>query len=377
VEKKIQEAPMKLITKKNEILDSLQVAQFFISTGSTLPLLSNILFDAQDDFLFLSATDMDISVKIKCRVEKVEQAGKTTIPKKIIPLIKEFTDDIIKIETDKNDNTKVVCKKASYKINGLPAEDFPVLQLDEKKLESITIPQKLLKEIISKIYYAALKDTTKRNLNGVYFKFEGKIIEAVATDAHRLAYYKTEVKTGVKSKFDYIIPLKTINEIVKVLSDDETKEITLNFYDKVIEFQMENMDIVSRIIDENYPNYNQVIPKEFNMEASVNKEEFAAAIRRASTITSDKSKIVIIKFEKNKLMIIAQAQDEGEAFEEIDIKYDSEPVEVSYNAAYIMDVLKVIESDTIEIKLISSMNPGIIKGKGNDDFLYIVMPIRK
>ncbi|MGD0565778.1 MAG: DNA polymerase III subunit beta [Candidatus Goldiibacteriota bacterium] len=368
---------MKIITKKNEILDSLQIAQYFISTGSTLPLLSNILFDAEDDFLYLSATDMDISVRIKCNVEKIEQPGKTTIPKKIIALIKEFTDDNIKIETDKNDNTKVVCKKAAYKINGLPAEDFPVLQLDEKKLESIKIPQKLLKEIISKIYYSALKDTTKRNLNGVFFKFEGNMIEAVATDAHRLAYYKAEVKTGVKAKFDYIIPLKTINEIVKVLSDDESKEITINFYDKVIEFHLDNMDIVSRIIDENYPNYNQVIPKEFNMEASVNKEEFAAAIRRASTITSDKSKIVIIKLEKNRLVINAQAQDEGEAFEEIDIKYDGEQIEVSYNAAYIMDVLKVIESDTIEIKLISSMNPGIIKGKGNDDFLYIVMPIRK
>lgn len=368
---------MKFRTKRNEILEPLQIAQYFISTGSTLPLLSNILFEADNDFLYLSATDMDISVKIKCKVEKIESPGKTTIPKKIISLIKEFSDDDIKIETDKNDNTKVQCKKSSYKINGLPAEDFPVLQLDEKKLDSITIPQKLLKEIITKIYYAALKDTTKRNLNGVFFKFEGNKIEAVATDAHRLAYYKADIKTGVKSKFDYIIPLKTINEIVKVLSDDETKEITINFYDKVIEFQMENMEIVSRIIDENYPNYNQVIPKDFHMEASVNKDEFAAAIRRAATITSDKSKIVIIKLEKNKLVINAQAQDEGEAFEEIEIKYDGEPIEVSYNAAYIMDVLKVIESDTIEIKLISTMNPGIIKGKTNDDFLYVVMPIRK
>lgn len=368
---------MKFKTKKSEILDSLITAQYFISTGSTLPLLSNILFEVDNDFLYLSATDMDISVRIKCKVDKIEQTGKTTIPKKIIALIKEFSDDDIKIETDKNDNTKVQCKKASYKINGLPAEDFPVLQLDEKKLETIKMPQKLLKEIISKIYYAALKDTTKRNLNGVFFKFEGNKIEAVATDAHRLAYYKADIKTGVKTKFDYIIPLKTINEIVKILSDDETKEITINFYDKVIEFQLENMDIVSRIIDENYPNYNQVIPKEFHMEAFVNKEEFSSAIRRAATITSDKSKIVIIKLENNKLVINAQAQDEGEAFEEIDIKYDGEPIEVSYNAAYIMDVLKVIESDTIEIKLISTMNPGIIKGKGNDDFLYIVMPIRK
>ncbi|MEI7542007.1 MAG: DNA polymerase III subunit beta [bacterium] len=368
---------MKFTTKRSEILDSLQIAQFFISTGSTLPLLSNILFEVDNEFLYLSATDMDISIKIKCKVDKIERPGKTTIPKKIIALIKEFPDDEIKIDTDKNDNTKVQCKKASYKINGLPAEDFPFLQLDDKKLDTVKMSQRLLKDIIAKMYYAALKDTTKRNLNGVFFKFEGNKIEAVATDAHRLAYYKAEIKTGVKTKCDYIIPLKTINEIVKVLSDDDTKEITMNFYEKVISFQLDNMEIVSRIIDENYPNYNQVIPKEFHMEAFVNKEDFASAIRRAATITSDKSKIVIMKLEKNKLIINAQSPDEGEALEEIDIKYDGEPIEVSYNAAYIMDVLKVIESDTIEIKLISTMNPGIIKGKGNDDFLYVVMPIRK
>ncbi|MCE5301342.1 MAG: DNA polymerase III subunit beta [Spirochaetia bacterium] len=368
---------MKIKTKKSEIMEPLQIAQYFISTGSTLPLLSNILFEADADFLYMSATDMDISVRIKCKVDKVETQGKTTISKKIIPLIKEAPEGDIRIDTDKSDNTKVTFGKSSYKINGLPAEDFPALSLDEKKLDTVKMPQKLLKEIISKIYYAALKDTTKRNLNGVFFKFEGNKIEAVATDAHRLAYYKTEIKTGVKSKFDYIIPLKTINEIVKVLSDDETKEITINFYDKVVEFQLENMEIVSRIIDENYPNYNQVIPKEFTAEASVSKDDLSSAIRRASTITSDKSKIISIRIEKNKLYINASAQDEGEAFEEIDAKYDGEPIEVSYNAVYVMDVLKVIEADTIEIKLISSMNPGIIKGKGNDDFLYVVMPIRK
>ncbi len=368
---------MKLKTKKNEILESLQIAQYFISTGATLPLLSNILFEADNDFLYLSATDMDISVRIKCKVEKIEQPGKTTIPKKIIALIKEFTDDDIKIETDKSDNTKVVCKKASYKINGLPAEDFPVLQPDEKKLETLKIPQKLLKTIIARISYAALKDTSKRNLNGVFFKFENNKIEAVATDAHRLAYCKTEIKSGLKSKFEYIIPLRTINEIAKVLSDDEKKELTINFYDKVIEFQLENIDIVSRIIDENYPNYNQVIPKEFSMEAIIGKEDLASAVRRAATITSDKSKIVILKLEKNKLTITSQAQDEGEGMEEIDIKYDGEPIEVSYNAAYIMDVLKVVETDSVELKLISSMNPGVMKAKGDDEYLYIVMPIRK
>jgi DNA polymerase-3 subunit beta len=113
------------------------------------------------------------------------------------------------------------------------------------------------------------------------------------------------------------------------------------------------------------------------MEAVIDKEEFAAAVRRAITITSDKSKIVMLKLEKGKLIITAQAQDEGEGLEEIDIKYDGEPIEVSYNAAYIMDVLKVIAGNSIELKLISSMNPGIIKEKGNDNFLYTVMPIRK
>jgi DNA polymerase-3 subunit beta len=368
---------MKIKTNKKEILDPLLVAQNFISTTSTLPLLSNILFEADNDLMSFSATDMDMSVKIKCKVGKIETPGKTTVPKKVISLIKEFADEEISIEVDKNDNIKLQCKKSTYKIPGLPAEDFPMLQTEDKKMETITMPQKLLKEILRNIAYAALKDTSKRNLNGVFFKFEGNTVEAVATDAHRLAYFKKDMKKGVKTKFDYIIPLKTINEVARIIEGKDDRDIELNFYEKVIEFKLDNIEIISRIIDENYPNYGQVIPKEFHMVATVDRMELEGAIRRASTISSDKSKVVMLKFEKNKMYISAQAQDEGEAFEEIDVKYDAEPIEVSYNAVYIMDVLKVIDTKEIEIKLISSMNPGVIKPAGSDDFIYVVMPIRK
>lgn len=368
---------MKIKTNKKEILDSLMVAQNFISTTSTLPLLSNILFEAEGDSLVFSATDMDMSVRIKSKVGKVDEPGRTTMPKKIISLIKEFTDDDIKIESDKNDNIRLQCRKSTYKIPGLPAEDFPMLQAEDKKMESLVLPQKLLKEILKYISYAALKDTSKRNLNGVFFKFEGSTIEAVATDAHRLAYFKKELKKGVKAKFSYIIPLKTINEVARIIEGKDDKDIEINFYEKVIEFKMDNIDIISRIIDENYPNYSQVIPKDFTMTALVSKTELESAIRRASTISSDKSRIVLLKFEKNKMYINAQAQDEGEAFEEIDIKYEAEPIEVSYNAVYLMDVLKVIETPEVEIKLISSMNPGVIKPAGDESFVYVVMPIRK
>lgn len=368
---------MKIRTNKKEILDSLQIAQCFIPATSTLPLLSNILFEAEGDMLNFSATDMDMSVRIKCKVSKVEEPGRTTIPKKIVSLIKEFTDDEIKIDSDKNDNIKLQCKKASYKIPGLPAEDFPELQAEDKKLETISMPQKQLKEILKYISYAALKDTSKRNLNGVFFKFEGSGVEAVATDAHRLAYYKKDIKKQVKAKFSYIIPLKTINEVARIIEGKDDKDIDINFYEKVIEFKMDNINIISRIIDESYPNYSQVIPKDFNMSVLVSKADMESSIRRASTISSDKSRIVMLKFEKDKMFINAQAQDEGEAYEEIDVKYDGEPVEVSYNASYLMDVLKVAETQEMEIKLISSMNPGVIKPAGDESFIYVVMPIRK
>src|SRR5208283_2770533 len=301
---------MEIKTNKKEILDSLLIIQNFISTSTTLPLLSNILFEADNEYLYLMATDMDISAKVKCKLSKIEKEGKTTIPKKIIPLIKELPDAEISF-------------------------------IDDKKLETMNISQKMLRDIINLTAYSALKDTAKRNLNGLFFKFEEKILEVVGTDAHRLAYVKKTMKEPVKTKFEYIIPLKTINEISKIITDDE-KEITINFYPKLIEFKLENIEIVSRIIDENYPNYNQVIPKEFNMSAIVNKEELHSSLRRAVTISSDKAKIVSFKFEKNKLYINAQAQDEGEAFEEMDIKYDNEPIEVSYNAIYITEVLKAI-----------------------------------
>ena len=153
---------MKIKTNKKEILDQLLVAQNFISTTSTLPLLSNILFEAEGDFLYFSATDMDMSVKIKCKVNEIETPGKTTMPKKIISLIKEFSDDEIRIESDKNDNIKLQCKKSSYKIPGLPAEDFPMLQTEDKKLDTITMPQKTLEGIDQKYIVCGFKGYLKK-----------------------------------------------------------------------------------------------------------------------------------------------------------------------------------------------------------------------
>lgn len=368
---------MKIKTNKNEILGPFLIAQYFISPTSTLPLLSNILFEAQDDGIYISATDMDMSVRIKSTVNKIDETGKTTVPKKIISLLKEVPDSEIKIDSDKNDNIKFQWKGGYCKILGLPAEDFPLLKVEDNKISKIKLPQKLLKEIIKYTSFAALKDSTKRNLNGILLKIENNVIETVSTDAHRLSYYKIETKLDIKTKFEYIIPLKTINEILKIIDDKEDKEIELNLFEKLIEFKMDNIDIITRIIDENYPNYNQVIPKEFAINAIVNRIGFEGALKRVSMISSDKTKIVTLKFDKNKMLITAQSQDEGEAYEELDIKYDGSPVDITFNSTYLLDVLKVVETEEIEIKLNSSTDPGVIAQAGKSNFIYVIMPIRK
>ncbi|MCX7698879.1 MAG: DNA polymerase III subunit beta [Candidatus Goldbacteria bacterium] len=368
---------MKFIAKKSEISEPLSISSYFIATGSTIPVLSNILFEVKKDIVNIVSTDLDISAKIKCKVQKIEEEGKFALNKKIVSTIKEFPDADIVFQSDKNDNIKVTCLKSEYKFISFPAEEFTTLQPEDKKLETIKLPQRILLNILNLVSYAALKESSKRNLNGVFIKFEGKNIEVVATDAHRLAFYKTEIKETVKTKFEYIIPLKTVNELIKIIKDDEEKFIEINLYDKVIEFKTENIEIISRIIDENYPNYKQVIPKDFIAKAIINREEMLSAVKRVITITSEKSKVISLKFEKNKLFISTAVQDEGEALEEIDIKYDGDSMEVSYNAIYLIDVLKTVKDDEIEINLVSSMNPGLIKIPGREEFIYIIMPIRK
>ncbi|MBP7791597.1 MAG: DNA polymerase III subunit beta [Candidatus Goldbacteria bacterium] len=368
---------MKIKTKRNEILNPLLVAQYFISPTSTLPLLSNILFDVKEDGIYISATDMDMSVCIKSNVDKIEETGKTTIPKKIISLLKEAPDSEIKIESDKNDSIKIQWKGGYCKIPGLPAEDFPLLKIENNKLSKVKLPQKILKEIIKYTSFAALKDSTKRNLNGVFIKFEGDKIEAVSTDAHRLSYYKITTKIDIKTPYEYIIPLKTINEIAKIIEDKEGKDIEINLYEKLVEFKMDNINIITRVIDENFPNYDQVIPKDFNTKGVVKKADFESALKRTSMILSDRTRIITLKFDKDKMFVTASAQDEGEAYEEIDIKYDATPIDITFNSNYLLDVLKSIETDEIEIKLNSSTDPGVISFVGNNDFVYVVMPIRK
>lgn len=368
---------MKFIAKKSEISEPLTIASYFVATGSTIPALSNILFDVKKDTVNIIATDLDISAKVICKVSKVEDEGKIAVNKKIVGLIKKLKDADIVFQSEKNDNLKIKCLTFNSTLTGFPAEEFTTLQPEEKKLETIKLSQSAFLNILNLVSYAALKESSKRNLNGVFLKLEGKNIEVVATDAHRLAFYKTEIKETVKAKFEYIIPLKTINELVKIIKDDEEKSIEINLYDKIIEFKTENIEIISRIIDENYPNYKQVIPKDFIAKAVINKDELLDAVERIITITTEKSKIIALKFEKNKLFISTSVQEEGEAQEEMDIKYEGESLEVSYNALYLMDVLKAIKNEEIELNLVSSMNPGLIKIPEKEEFIYIIMPIRK
>ncbi len=368
---------MKFTTKKDEISEPLSIASYFIATGSTIPALSNILFDVNKNNVNIIATDLDISAKIICKVEKIEEEGKVAVNKKIVSLIKEFSNEEIVFNSDKNNNIKLTSSKSDYTLTGFPVEEFTTLQPEEKKLESIKLSQKTLLNILNLVSYAALKESSKRNLNGIFIRLEGKNMEVVATDAHRLAFYKIEIKEPVKAKFEYIIPLKTINELSKIIKDDEEKFIEINLYDKIIEFKTENIEIISRIIDENYPNYKQVIPKDFIAKAIINREEIFSAIKRIITITTEKSKIISLKFEKDKLFISTASPDEGEALEKLNIKYEGDPIEVAYNAIYLIDVLRVAKDDEIEINLVSSMNPALIKIPEKEDFIYIIMPIRK
>lgn len=223
---------MKIQFKKGDLAEPLTIASYFLSSGMTLPVLSNILIETKKENVDIISTDLDISAKITCKVEKIIEGGKVAVHKKIVSLIKEFPDVEMTLESEKNNNIKLSCLKSKYNIPGFPPEEFSTLQPEGKNLESIKISQKLFLNIIKMISYAALKDSSKRNLNGIFIKFEGKEMETVATDAHRLAFFKTEIKEPVKTKFEYIIPLKTINEIAKILKDDEEKNIEINLYEK-------------------------------------------------------------------------------------------------------------------------------------------------
>ncbi len=367
---------MKLTISKEQIINGLQAVQNIVSSRTTLPILSNVLVQAADNRLDLTATDLDVTVS--CSVEaKVERPGATTVPvKKLFGIIRELAAGEIEIEVDDKHACSVMAGASFYKINGLAAEEFPPIpQLPEKR--RITVPQDKLRSMLRKTAFAISADETRFVLNGIFFSFKDDKMNMVATDGRRLAMADEEIQLGPESPGEFIVPTKAINELTRLVQGKGTVEIRAT--ENQVGFSIKDEGaastwIVSKLVEGNYPNYRQVIPGETKERIALGREELLHALRRAEIMTSEKSNSVKLSFTKNNLSITANTPEVGEGRESIAVNYNGKDLAIAFNPIYLMDPLKALDDDEVYLELIDELSPGVLRING--PFLYVLMPMR-
>lgn len=365
---------MKFTCKRSDLAHGVQTVLNAVSSRNTLPILSNILVETDKNVIRLTTTDLEVSIKCQIPAE-VSSSGSITIPaKRLSEIVRELPDSEISLSVSDNAVVTLVCEKTRFKINGLPKDDYPVLP-KVKSDKGFNLAKKTLQGMIKKTIFAVSTDETRYVLNGVFFIVEGQTMRLVATDGHRLAMIEHTLEKNPNQKFNYIVPAKALQELSKILGEEGEVNIQIN--DNQIIFENPEVVLMSRLIDGQFPNYDQVIPKQSDKHISCNKDFLLSATRRVSLMASDKSSSIKYTISANQLMITANTPEVGEAQEEMEINYTGETITIAFNAKYVIDVLKNITSETCLMELSTNLNPGVFKPETKDEvYVCIVMPMR-
>jgi len=367
---------MKFTLLKSKLAESLQAILQVVPTKSTLPILTNILVEALENKLKLSATDLDISITktIECEVAK---KGAAALPARILfEIIREMPESEVTVESV-NSRIEIKIPNGTYKIAMVSPEDFPKLPAVNTKKE-IRISGENLVAMIRRTTFACSSDETRPALNGVLWRTKGDRMQMVATDGHRLARMalpNTKLK-GISD--DIIIPPKVLNLIPKIL-EGQSREIGVIFGENNIIFNLEDIVLTSRLIEGPYPNFEQVIPSVNDKKLVISKGDLAGAVRRVSILSNALTHQVKFGIKKSTLTLSTNNADVGgEGKESLPCDFDGEPIEIGYNATYVTEILSRMESPEVVFELSSSVSAGIIYSPdiSKDDYLCLIMPLR-
>lgn len=370
---------MKLKIKKDEILKGLQRIQGVVDKKNTMPILSNMLLVADGKGIEIIATDLEIGLRGRYAAD-VEKPGAVTVSaKKMFEIVRELPEEDVQIRVEEGNWVKIVSGHSQFKLVGLPKEEYPSMP-DVAEEGMITMDGVTLRDMIKKTLYAAGENDARYVLNGLYVHLSpakgGLNIRMVGTDGHRLSMIDRIVEATHKEE-SVIVPKKAMIELRRLLEEDSSQEgFQIGFSKNHALFKRDGLVMVSKLIDGNYPNYQQVLPTQNTKKVAVSKDIFTHAVKRVSILSKEKTNAVKLQLEKNKLLLSTNNPEVGEANEELSIDYTGESISIGFNSRYLMDVLTAMDRDTITLELNDSLSPCLVKEEGNDAYKCVVMPMR-
>ena len=368
---------MRVTIERGSFLKSLNHVQSVVERRNTIPILSNVLLQAADGGLRLTATDLDIEIVEQTGAD-VGQPGSTTVPAHMLyDIVRKLPDGAqLQLEQGPDEGRlAVIAGRSRFSLQALPPQDFPDLASGEST-HSFTIPAADLKLMIDKTRFAISTEETRYYLNGIYIHaLDSGVMRAVATDGHRLARVELPAPSGAAGMPGVIVPRKTVLELAKLI-EDEDGEIAVSLSASKIRFEMDQLVLTSKLIDGTFPDYERVIPTANDKRLEVDTRLFAQAVDRVSTISSEKGRAVKLNIAADRLTLTVNNPDSGSAEEEIAASYADEPIDVGFNSRYLLDIAGQFKGDAATFLLSDSGSPTILQDAADDRVLYVLMPMR-
>lgn len=363
---------MKLVIARETLQSGISAVQNLVATKSALPILSNVLLRAADGQLTLVSTDLD--ARIECTVPcTVKQPGETTAPaRRIADIVATFPGGDITLDTKDGNVIELSSGHAQFHVLGQPAEEFPkpATFSEDKKL---SLDQNVLKDLLHKTSFAISTDMNRLALTGMLFDLHADESRFVATDGRRLSFAKLATTESTVTG-SFIVPRKAIAELERLMGDEEPIEILPG--ENRIAFRFANILLIAQLIDSPFPNYEQVIPKNQEHTATLNTAEFHQAARRAAVMTNDKNNLIRLKVRPKTMVVSTTTPDVGDVQDEVGVEYEGGEMEIGFNPHFLLDILKIVDTDQVAFNFKDPLSPGVLRLVGNDDFLYVIMPIK-
>jgi DNA polymerase-3 subunit beta len=375
---------MNVSVMQENLARGLQTVSRAVSSRATLPVLANVLLKTQDAGLKLTATNLEIGIS-SWVPGKVEGEGEITVPAKLITdLVASLPNQRIDLELSVKDRTlKLTCGGSRASIKGIEADEFPVVAAIGEA-PTTAVPSRALREALTEVVFAAASDESRPILTGVLTRFAGETVTLAAADNYRIAVRTLAVARPVGTELTIVVPARSYAELVRILPDsDDPIEITVTPNRSQVMFHVEGTDLVSRLIEGQFPNYEPVVPKRdaWTARAVVDREAFLAGTRRASIFARDSANIVKVEVggdgtEGAGIAITAHAADVGDNADSLEAAVEGSPTTIAFNARYLIDVLANLGSDEAALELSGPLAPGVIRGVGKDDYVHVIMPVR-
>jgi DNA polymerase III subunit beta len=368
---------MEFTVKRNALLGELNLVQGVIEKKSTIPILANILLEACDGRLNITATDLDVSVCCGCAAEVLSDGTTSVSARHLFDIVRLLPEDAdIQFSLLENDWVKLCFGAAQYKVLALPKENFP--SIPESSGPQIAIPGSMLSGLIQRTMFAITQEESRYSLNGALLILLPQEIRMVATDGHRLALVSKSIDIpGVDSECSALIPRKTLVEIQKLIGE-QNNIVEFGRDENHLFFSAGGKKLVSRILAGQFPNYEMVIPRENDKNLVAVTRILADAVRRAKVMSDQKLRAIRLSLSPGTLELTASSAEAGEAREVVQVEYDGPSLEIGFNPDYVLDFLNACGSEKVELSLRDSETQGMLRpvGESNLDYRYVVMPMK-